>query len=238
MKTITSIAVRRALFSAAVLALVTPLVTGCGADRPNYGQANRDNGYSEDVTSPTLVAEDINSSPGVKSSSPLINEQDPLVQAAGNPLANGAPDLKADTSGPSEDNPALDVKPIDDDPFLRQDISTGTAHSHWLRGTIVNANVEVRLNSARVADFFSNTDKDISRNCRKGLNTVTFIYKPRGTDSSAKLSVLESEHDPPIAPLATFNSLDDAGGVTTRSSAYSSDNSPKPLMRSFTFMAQ
>ncbi len=61
----------------------------------------------------------------------------------------------------------------------------------------------------------------------KGLNTVTFTYQPLVSTASANLNILESEHDPPIAPLASF-----------RTSLPASGDTESPITQTFTFIAQ
>ncbi len=81
-----------------------------------------------------------------------------------------------------------------------------TAHSHWLRGSIFNARVGVRINGLFLGTFTSPQDRDITMKLRPGINTVTLAYSPLTSTASARLFILESEHDPPIPPLATFRS--------------------------------
>ena len=83
-----------------------------------------------------------------------------------------------------------------------------TAHSHWLRGPIYGARVGVRLNGVLLGEFSAPLDRDITMKLREGVNTVTFEYRPLASGASARLDVVESEHTPPIPPLATFRSRD------------------------------
>lgn len=84
--------------------------------------------------------------------------------------------------------------------------SMPTLHSHWLVGTIFNARVQVRVNGLFLGTFTSPQDRDITMKLRNGINTLTLAYTPLESTASAHLAVLESEHDPPIPPLATFRS--------------------------------
>lgn len=84
--------------------------------------------------------------------------------------------------------------------------SMPTLHSHWLVGTIFNARVQVRVNGLFLGTFTSPQDRDITMKLRNGINTLTLAYTPLESTASAHLDVLESEHDPPIPPLATFRS--------------------------------
>jgi len=81
-----------------------------------------------------------------------------------------------------------------------------TQHSHWLRGSIFNARVQVCVNGLFLGTFTSPQDRDITMKLRGGINTVTLAYTPLTSTASAHLDILESEHDPPIPPLATFRS--------------------------------
>lgn len=81
-----------------------------------------------------------------------------------------------------------------------------TAHSHWLKGSIFNARVVVRVNGLFLGTFTSPQERDITMKLRRGINTVTLAYTPLASTASAHLDILESEHDPPVPPLATFRS--------------------------------
>lgn len=81
-----------------------------------------------------------------------------------------------------------------------------TEHSHWLRGIIFNARVAVRLNGLYLGTYTAPQDRDITMRLRNGINTITLAYTPLAPTAAAHLDVLESEHTPPIAPLATFRS--------------------------------
>ncbi len=81
-----------------------------------------------------------------------------------------------------------------------------TQHSHWLRGSIFNARVTVRVNGLLLGTYSSPQDRDITMKLRPGINTMTLAYTPLTSTASARLFILESEHDPPIPPLATFRS--------------------------------
>lgn len=123
-----------------------------------------------------------------------------------------------------------DEKPSD--PLLSRDPMQGhgmpTAHSHWLRGRMRDAQVTVSLNGVRQGAYFTVVDQDITMRLRKGVNTVTFVYQPHSSSSSAQMEVVESEHHPPIAPLVTFQPVRPAPGNDT----------PAPQTRTYTFIAQ
>lgn len=109
-----------------------------------------------------------------------------------------------------------------------------TQHSHWLRGGIFNARVKVRVNGLFLGEYGAPVDKDITMRLRAGVNTVTFAYKPLSPTASARLDVLESEHDPPIPPLASFRSpMPDEGAAPAPASG-----SPQVLTQTFSFMAR
>ena len=101
-----------------------------------------------------------------------------------------------------------------------------TEHSHWLRGQIRGAHVTVLLNGIRLGSYDSLVDKDITMKLRKGLNFVTFDYQPSSSTASAEMEILESEHDPPIPPLVTFQSQP------------SSENSQQPVSQMMNFIAK
>lgn len=107
-----------------------------------------------------------------------------------------------------------------------------TAHSHWLRGRLRDARVTVLLNGVRHGSFSGVLDQDITMKLRRGPNTVTFIYQPRDAGSAADMEIVESEHQPPLAPLVTFRSapVPAAGG-----DALGGDM--KPQTQTFPFVA-
>jgi hypothetical protein len=119
------------------------------------------------------------------------------------------------------------------DPLATTDVVMPTKHTHWLRGSVVDAAVSVSVNNVKLGDFYATVDKDITMRCRKGYNTVTFTYIPIAKTSFAALNVLESEHNPPIAPLATFDSKVDAPAPDSASSS----DADKPVRQTFEFYA-
>ena len=82
-----------------------------------------------------------------------------------------------------------------------------TDHSHWLRGRVQGARLTVLLNGVREGVYTGVVDRDITMTLRRGINSVSFVYAPSRADASAQMNLLESEHDPPIPPLAAFQSL-------------------------------
>jgi hypothetical protein len=163
---------------------------------------------------------------------PLTTQPEPLTVKEDNPLefneapaphADDALDVMPDTKKPSTYRdlyrdtlkdpllnntdpgmasklPALDALGPGDVPRMPTD------HSHWLRGGIFNAKVGVYVNNVKLGDFISPVDKDITWHLHKGVNSVTFIYDPMVETASAQLDIVESEHHPDIAPLASFRS--------------------------------
>ncbi|BDI28111.1 hypothetical protein CCAX7_001620 [Capsulimonas corticalis] len=252
---------RRAFFAgAAVIAFLLPAVAGCNDDQPiDYQQARTENGYPTDVTTPPTVAQDMDTSPDTKSSTPLADEKDPLVAASGLDMAT--PDKSSTVMPPdpllppgNEDGtklmdgakPLENVKPLEDNsPAAGKGLSSvnennpywlkghvTTDHSHWLRGSVTNAHLRIRVNNVQVEDLRGPVDDDISQYCRKGFNTVTFLYEPNGAGASAVVNLLESEHTPPIPPLVTFDS---------RNSPYSAAGdkySSGPVPQTFNFSAK
>jgi len=145
--------------------------------------------------------------------------RDPLV--ADDPLS-----ISKDTfAEPTDDTPPAD-------PLATTDVVMPTKHSHWLRGAISGATVSVSVNHVKVGDFAATIDKDITMRCRKGYNAVTFTYTPFEKSAFATVDVLESEHNPPIAPLASFDSTVDA---IPDASALDTD---KPTTKTFQFVAE
>lgn len=173
----------------------TLLLSGCGDEgngRPSYTTSAKPSG-------PATPA-----APALAPVTPIASDDDPLA---------GPDPLAADTSTPApEDIPT----PEDDDPMIpsgrkmfmdKFGRKMPTYHTHWLRGSIFNASVAVSLNHVPLGAFRAPLDRDITMKVLPGVNTVTFTYTPDTETSSAHLDVLESEHHPPIPPLATFRSL-------------------------------
>lgn len=104
-----------------------------------------------------------------------------------------------------------------------------TTHSHWLRGYLRDARVTVLLNGVRYKSYSGVIQgDDITMRLRRGVNTVAFVYQPHSAASAADLEIVESEHDPPIAPLVTFRKSPDAAAA---------DGTLKPLAEPYTFIA-
>ena len=150
------------------------------------------------------------------------------------PAAPAAPVLPVETA-PAADAPSDPLTSgsstgQSSDPFLTSDPlgarAMPTQHSHWLRGHLRNAHLTVLLNSTRAGIYRGLVDKDITMRLRKGLNSVTFIYQPIAANSSAQMEVVESEHNPPIAPLVIF-----------QSPPSSTDGKFQPLTQTFRFIA-
>ena len=107
--------------------------------------------------------------------------------------------------------------------------SMPTQHSHWLRGQVQDAAVIVLLNGVRQGSYRGVVDRDITMKLRPGLNFVTFDYQPKSANSSAQMEIVESEHMPPIAPLATFRS---------RPPVYDPVQSLPPVKQTYSFIAK
>lgn len=181
----------------AILAAGVVLLSGCGDDKP-YGGPDPNQGSRYSPPAPTPVAES------------------PAPAPTPDPLLSGSSTI------PTADPLLSQDKGTQGDPLIGSDPLQGrtmpTEHSHWLRGRVLNARLTVLLNGVREGDYAGFVDKDITMKLRHGINTVSFLYTPRQTDSSAQMDLLESEHDPPIAPLASFQSLPQmvgAAGVKT-----------------------
>ena len=104
-----------------------------------------------------------------------------------------------------------------------------TQHSHWLRGQTRDAAVIVLLNGVRQGSYRGVVDRDITMKLRPGLNFVTFDYQPKSVNSSAQMEIVESEHTPPIAPLATFHSVPPV---------YDPAHSILPVKQTYSFIAK
>ena len=85
-----------------------------------------------------------------------------------------------------------------------------TEHSHWLRGRIREARLTVLLNGVRQGEYSGVVDQDITMKLRQGSTRSRSSMRRASADASAQMDLLESEHDPPIAPLAAFQSLPQA----------------------------
>ena len=188
------------------------LMTGCGNEE-------------RDVTFQPVKPEATTGAPAPPPAPPAFAPASPPASASDDPLA--VPDqLASGADAPaakSEDAPAL----APDDQLADAAPKMPTDHSHWLRGGIFNARVAISLNGLPLGEFRAPLDKDITMKLRRGVNTVTFAYAPRADTSSAHLDVLESEHTPPIAPLASFRSPLPAVGKPQ-----------KPFTQTFTFLAR
>ena len=103
-----------------------------------------------------------------------------------------------------------------------------TVHTHWLRGQVHGARLTILLNGIQEGEYFGMVDRDISMKLHPGINTVSFLYTPREQDASAQMSLLESEHDPPIPPLALFQSAPTPTGTLDF----------KPTTQQFSFFAK
>ncbi len=181
--------------------LLLILLTGCGNDRPVYGP-------------PPATPPDVQTAPstGPEASAPSTGPEASASSPPADPLAGDA--------GAGQPT----------DPFLASDPFQGkpmpTQHSHWLRGYVRNAHLTVFLNSMRLGTFYGPLDRDITMRLRKGSNSVTFIYQPGAANSATLLEIVEGEHDPPIAPLVSFQPAPAAG-----------DGQGKPLTKIFRFIA-
>jgi hypothetical protein len=187
------------------------LLTGCGDDRP----------VSDPPPGP--VANQY-PAPAPAAPAPAAQTPDPLLAGDG-AMSSSDPLLH----GSSQDQTASSTS---SDPLLQHDPLQGpampTEHSHWLRGQVRDARLTVLLNGVRQGAYSGMVDQDITMKLHPGINSVTFLYAPRRADSSAQLDLLESEHDPPIPPLASFQSApapSDAAG-------------PPTISQSFTFFAK
>lgn len=188
------------------------LLTGCGADRP----VSETRPYAYSPPPAPVVTSSADAAPA--------DALDPLTtSASADPMTTSTSDpLIGDAGGPAKD-PLAGNDPLNGSKMP-------TAHSHWLNGVVQNAHVQVSLNGIRLGDFSGFVDRDITMRLRAGINTVAFTYQPNSAQSSATLYVQESEHTPPIPPLATFDVTPNSGLTAT--------GTPKPQTQTFTFTAR
>ncbi len=194
----------RTLRAAACIAGALALA-GCGDDKPVSDPGPP--AYQSPAPSPVAALPD----PPKPVSDPLLPQSGPISD----PLLQSDPLLG--TSRPSEAAP-------ENDPLKGR--AMPTEHSHWLRGRVQGAKLTVRLNGVHEGDYLGYVDKDITMKLRAGINTVSFEYTPRGASASARMDLLESEHHPPIAPLASFQS------------SPSAKEDAKPMAEKLTFFAR
>lgn len=186
------------------------LLTGCAADRPVSEAPSRPAALPPAATPSAVAAPPPALDPLTTSAS-----ADPLTTATSDPLVG-------DGGGSAKDALA------GSDPLRGAKMPTD--HSHWLRGQVRGGHVAVSLNGIRLGDFSGFVDRDITMRLRAGSNTVAFTYQPVSAHSSASLDVLEGEHTPPIAPLATFDAAPTA--------SLSTPGTPRPQTQTVTFTAR
>lgn len=188
--------------------LACPLLAGCADDAP-LPQAHIPAADSASHTASPAAPRPI-----VTAALPTTQAPDAL-EAPDGLLAGTGQDPVAGTNVPPTGPPATPRLDTDGDALTQTpDTLAGTTpgqhmptqHSHWLRGPIFNARVQVRVNGLFLGTFTSPQDRDITMKLRGGINTVTLAYTPLASTASAHLDILESEHAPPIPPLATFRS--------------------------------
>ncbi len=173
------------------------LLAGCGDDRPVSGPPpGSDAPAAQAPTSAPLASTPVSSAP------------DPLL-SRGEGIPTNDP-LTAHQAPFAKETPQIDPI-VSADPLTPHDPLQGRAmptdHSHWLRGRVQGARLTVLLNGVREGVYTGVVDRDITMTLRRGINSVSFVYAPSRADASAQMNLLESEHDPPIPPLAAFQSL-------------------------------
>lgn len=185
------------------------LLTGCGPDRPV--PETQPHAYAPPPSAAFAPTDAAPSAP-----------DDPLTASASDSTTSTADPLIGDAGGPAKD-PLAGGDPL-------KGLKMPTDHSHWLRGHVRGGHVLVSLNGIRLGDFSGLVDRDITMRLRAGINTVAFTFQPDSMQSAATLDVLESEHTPPIPPLATFDAAP--------ASALTATGRPKPQTQTFTFTAR
>lgn len=171
-----------------VLMAAALVLSGCGDGEP----------YSRPDPAPQTAS--------YSAPTPGADEDTPDPSLPPDPLTSG---IHADTA---PDNPLLGTNSFaPTDPLAGADPLKGpkmpTEHSHWLRGRVQGAKLTVLLNGIPDGEYRGVVDKDITMKLRAGINTISFVYTPQNTSASAQIDLLESEHHPSIAPLASFESL-------------------------------
>lgn len=220
---------RRYLVALGILAVVA--LAGCGDDGHRYDDVRP---YMQPGSGPQPVAAapaevEAMADPAKPKEADTSSDMPPDPLVGEDSLADDA-----DTLGSDADDAKTDDTPPPD-PLASTSVPMPTQHSHWLRGAISDALVSVSLNYVKMGDYYTTIDKDITMSCRKGENTITFTYTPFDTSSFATIDVLESEHTPPIAPLATFDSTVDAMPDATGINAGGS--TPKSVTKTYEFVA-
>ena len=196
---------RLALFAAAAL-----LLGGCGDDKPYSGPSRNQSSSNDPAPAP----------------SPLAASHAPAQSP--DPLLSGSDAIPTNDPLLPHDAPTLSDPLIGSDPLKGP--AMPTEHSHWLRGRVQDGRLTVLLNGVREGDYTGIVDKDITMKLHRGINTVSFVYTPHQGQSSAQMDLLESEHHPPIAPLASFQSLPQPQGAA-------GETGFKPTTQRFTFFA-
>ncbi len=220
------------------LLLAALLLAGCGDDKPSTDP----DGDGPDASSAAPPPRPL----GAAMPPVARPASDPLLSGGGgistaDPLApeGGAASGGAAGSGPAQTDPLAGRDPlVGADPLAGSDPLQGrampTEHSHWLRGRVQGGRVTVLLNGIRDSEYEGFVDRDITMKLRRGVNTVSFVYTPRSAGAFAQMDLLESEHTPPIAPLASFQSR----GAGTGGIGDGAAGGGKPVTQRFTFVAK
>jgi len=199
-----------------VALLACSLLSGCADDAPPLSAREAAAAHARYATAHAAPR------PFVMASVPAAEEPDALETPDGLLVGAGKGDAEASALPLTPHSMASASPPLayEDTQTQAADILTDkaigpkmpTLHSHWLRGSIFNARVMVRVNGMLLGTYSSPQDRDITMKMRLGINTITLAYTPLTSTASARLFILESEHDPPIPPLATFRSPLSAAG--------------------------
>ena len=192
--------------------LLLTLLTGCGSDKP----------YDGSYQGPQQPEEAQGVAP-----------EDPLAVSSGSGIADGTPPPSLPDPLLKGSNHVTGLNLTPRDPLIGNSSLMGrtmpTAHSHWLRGRLQDSHVMVELNGIRHGRFSGILDQDITMKLQPGVNMVTFHYMPNSSHSSVNLEIVESEHDPPIAPLVTFRS-----SILSKSDG----SAAQPVTKTFMFVAK
>lgn len=191
-------------------AIAALLACGCGDDRPDSGPPPG-SGYAASPAAPAPAAE--TPDPLRPGDSGTLSTADPLLSSSDSASSGGSRDLLAQP-----------------DPLKGRGMPTD--HSHWLKGWVRDARLTVRLNGLPIGEYTGLVDKDITMKLRRGINSVSFTYAPLRAGGSARMNLLESEHHPPIAPLAAFQSPAPSPGAEAETTP------AQAATQSFTFYAR
>jgi hypothetical protein len=132
---------------------------------------------------------------------------DPASDVGPDPLTSGGDPVAAPSS--------IGGDPLaDNDPILRDSGAAATTEKprliknwYWLKGSIANGTVDVKVNSVDIGRFAVHVDKEISDFVNPGSNQVQFTTTPTSLDEpvTCDLNVTYSQEAVGALPVLTFN---------------------------------